>query len=59
VTRQIVGKVCFGISGDYGYEFTLLPTADGRLLFGDETVVFADETVELPVPKARRVSLGL
>jgi predicted ATPase len=57
VTRQIVGKVSFGISGDYGYEFTLLPTADGRLLFGDETVVFADETVELPVPKARRVSL--
>ena len=57
VTRQIVGKVCFGICGDYGYEFTLLPTADGRLLFADETVVFADETVELRVPMPRRVPL--
>ena len=57
VTRQIVVKVCFGVSGDYGYEFTLLPTGDSRLLFGDETVVFADKAVGLRVPMARRVSL--
>lgn len=56
-TKQIVGKVCFGITGDYGYEFTLLPTADGRLLFGEETIVFAGASVDLSVPKARRVSL--
>jgi predicted ATPase len=44
VTKQVAGKVRF--SGGYSYEFVLLPTLDGRLVFGDETVVLADETVE-------------
>ena len=43
VTKQIAGKVQF--SGGYGYEFVLLPTLDGRLVFGDEMVVFADKKV--------------
>ena len=61
--QAIVGKVCFGISGDYGYESTLIPTAERRLLFGDEvvfvneTVVFSDETVNLREPNACLVYL--
>ncbi len=62
VTRQIAGKVYF--AGGYGYEFSLLPTLENGFAFGDETVVFADETVEftesanLNGPPQRRVSLG-
>jgi predicted ATPase len=62
VTKQIVGEVQF--SGGYGYQFTLLPTLDGRFVFGGETVVFADETVEftgsakLGEPPQRAVSLA-
>jgi predicted ATPase len=45
VTKQIAGRVYF--VGGYGYEFTLLPTLESGFIFGDETVVFADETVRL------------
>jgi len=62
LTRQIAGKVQF--TGGYGYEFTLLPTLSGQLVFGDERLVFADETVDLTEwatlsgPPQRSVSLG-
>ncbi len=39
-TKRIVGKVYFGANG---YEFSLLPTADNRLVFGEETVYFAGD----------------
>jgi len=62
VTKQVAGKVQF--RGGYGYEFTLLPTLDGRFVFSDERVVFADETVDftdsakLEGPPQRSVSLA-
>lgn len=56
-TKQILGKVCFGIGWDYGYEFTLVPAADGRLLLADETLVFANEAVDLSGPLPHRVLL--
>jgi len=37
VTRRLVAKLYFGRNG---YEFTLVPTVDNRLVFADETVVF-------------------
>jgi len=37
VTRQLVGKLFFGTNA---YEFSLVPTADGRLIFERETAVF-------------------
>jgi predicted ATPase len=37
ITRQIAGKLYFG---NNGYEFTLVPTADNRLIFGEEVTVF-------------------
>jgi predicted ATPase len=49
VTKQLVSKLVF--LNTYGYEFTLLPTADNRLIFSDETVVFHEQL-------SRRVSLG-
>jgi predicted ATPase len=62
VTRQIAGKVFF--SGGYAYELSLVPILSGQLVFGDERVVFAVETVELTDsakldgPARRSVSLG-
>ncbi len=46
ITKQIVAKLYFGING---YQFTLVPTVDGRRL------VFADEST---VYKGYRTSLG-
>src|SRR5208283_1228492 len=34
ITKEIVAKLYFG---DNGYEFALRPTADGHLVFSDET----------------------
>src|SRR5208337_1573992 len=57
VTKELVGRIYF--RGNYGYEFTLLPAPDdGGLVFKDETLVFADDTRTLLVPRDRRVSLG-
>jgi predicted ATPase len=38
VTKQLVAKLYFG---NNGYEFTLFPTADNRLVFVDETTVYS------------------
>jgi hypothetical protein len=56
--KQFVGKVCLGIQGDYGYEFTLQPTADGRMLFRDETLVLGGEAAVESEPITRRLQLG-
>jgi predicted ATPase len=62
VTKQIAGSIYF--AGGYGYEFNMLPTLQGGFVFGDETIIFADETVGLTNsatpngPPARTVSLG-
>ncbi len=37
ITKEIVAKLYFG---DNGYEFVLRPTADGHLVFSDETTFF-------------------
>ncbi len=37
VTKEIVGKIYFG---ENGYEFTLEPTSDNRLIFGEETAYY-------------------
>jgi predicted ATPase len=37
ITREFAAKLYFG---DNGYEFSLVPTPDNRLVFSDETVVF-------------------
>ncbi len=62
VTQQIAGTLYF--AGGYGYGFNLLPTLEGGFIFGDEEIIFADETVGLTDPltpngtPARIVSLG-
>ncbi len=40
-TRQFVAKLYFG---NNGYEFSLVPTHDGRLVFSDESLVFFGKT---------------
>ena len=48
-TRQLTAKLYFGKNG---YEFSLVPTHDGRLVFSDEfTIFYGDVTLE-------RTSLG-
>ena len=37
VTSQFVAKLCLG---QYGYEFSLVPTTDNRLIFAEEIVVY-------------------
>lgn len=41
VTKQLVGKLYFG---NNGYEFTLIPTADNRLIFAEEATVYDDNS---------------
>jgi len=62
ITKQLVGWIDF--AGGYGYEFNLQPTLNSGFVFGDETIIFADETVGFTAsaiangPPARTVSLG-
>src|SRR3954447_5126321 len=44
ITPRLVAKLYFGQNG---YEFTLLPTADNRLVFADETTVFGRDRASL------------
>ena len=48
-TRQLTAKVYFGRNG---YEFSLVPTHDGRLVFSDEfTLFFGDITDNRKIPR--------
>jgi predicted ATPase len=40
ITKEIVAKLYFGRNG---YEFTLVPTSNNRLIFGDEVAYFAGD----------------
>jgi predicted ATPase len=51
VTQRLLAKLYFGANG---YEFTLVPTADGRLVFADEVTVFRGGTFKDEI----RQSLG-
>jgi predicted ATPase len=44
ITRQFVAKLYFGKNG---YEFSLVPTPDNRLIFSRETIYFADNRSSL------------